>query len=297
MVLRSPMPRALLPCLVLAAVGVIACGSTQPRAATDFWSESEPDPIVHFDPPRALARDATSAHDEIDAVVADHGAARQTGADYTLDLRTLAGDRVALHYRLGAHRQIPAKPGDSVHVASWQRFLANRDVAAQGLAVTLNRPQGPLVLALVDVQNAVPKELLPPSLATVVATDVMAWQTSERLGTECYVAVAHQQFSIGIDPTARSKDTPPRLVPPGAHLRLWDGRTTYDLVLLDNRRTLNTTCVPEPPPWQGWAAIWTPDQGPPPIVEKPPVQQAPVPKPNQAPPKPARPNAERRPKH
>lgn len=289
---RVPSALPCLACLVFA----MGCGSTQPRAATDFWSESEPDPIVVFEPSFALAKAATSSQDEIDATVADHGPARRLGADFTLDLRTAAGDVLALHYRIGAHRQIPVQRGDAVHVASWLRFLPNRDVAAQGLAITKKRPEGPLVLALVDVQNAVPRPLLPASLATVVATDAMAWQTSERLGTECYIAIVHQQFSIGVDPSVRTRDAPPRLVPPGARLRLWDGRTTYDVVLIDNRRTLNTTCVPEPPPWQAWAAIWTPDQGPPPIVEKRPASQAPIPKPDQAPPKPAKPDVERRPK-
>ena len=51
------------------------------------------------------------------------------------------------------------------------------------------------------------------------------------------------------------------MAPPGSRVRLWDGEHTYEVALLDNRRVLQTDCIPEPPPWWGWAALWTPEKG------------------------------------
>ncbi len=284
---------SLLTCL-LAAVLLTACGATQPRAATDFWSEAEPDPIVSFEPARKLPKEATSLTEDFEAVVVEQMPGRRAGSDYTLDLRTPAGDSIALHYRLGGKRQIPVKPGEHVRVSSWHRVGAFHILLPLGLVITAKRAEGVVPLAVVNAMAAVPLDRLPKSLTTLAPTDLLAWEDSERLRSECYLAVAHQQFSIGVDPAARKPGAPPRLLPPGGRIRLWDGTVTYDVVILDNRRILNTTCVPEPTAWYGWAAIWMPDKGPPIAVEKPPVPPPPKAKPTA--PKPATAPTQRRPR-
>lgn len=268
----------LLTCLLAAAL-LTACGSTQPRAAIDFWSEAEPDPIVTLEPARKLPKDATSLTEDLEAVVVEQGPGRLAGSDYTMDLRTPAGDRLALHYRLGGRRSIPVKQGESVRISSWHRVGAFHELFPLGLVVTANR-QGVVPLAVMDAQDSVPLDRLPKSLTTLKPTDLMAWQNSERLRNECHLAVIHQQFSIGADPAAARKSAaPPRLLPPGGRIRLWDGTVTYDVVVLDNRQILNTTCVPKPTAWYGWSAIWMPDKGPPILSETPPAPKLPAPKP------------------
>lgn len=255
--------RPALCCLVLLLAVGSACSSAATRSAADFWSDAEPDPVLDFDPPLQLPATATTFVDDFDAVVADQGPSRVAGADFTLDMRTPAGDKIALHYRIGGQRSVPVQRGDKVHLTTWHRVAVSHDVMARGLAITVQQAGTPggKIVALVDTQGVVPPTRLPASLAAIRPTDTAAWQTSERVDNECDVALLHQKFNLGTDPGKAPAE--PRLLPPGARVHVTDGGTTYDLVLLDNRRVIATTCVPEPAAWWGWAAVLVTEDGKP----------------------------------
>lgn len=253
--------------LVFTALALPACAASGVRSDTDFWSMAEPEPKWDFEPPRDLPTSATLVFDEFDAIVSAQSAGRVSGADFSLLLKSIDGTARLLHYRLGGGRSLPLKSGDHVHLMEWRRWgpllpTGKRDMDGRGMVVTAmwgGPEEAPTPVAVINVRSTVPANAMPEVLHRIVASDAQAWQTAERTTTDCYLAESHHPFIVGEAP--RGRRVKPPMAPPGGRVRLWDGEATYEVVLLDNRRVLQTDCVPEPLPWWGWAALWTPEKG------------------------------------
>ena len=250
--------------MTLAALAFVAaaCGPAQTQMTTAFWQEAADDPMLVFEPSLPLPSGASITTLEFDAQVkeTDHG--RRPGADHNVALHLDSGEKLVLHYRIGAGRSFPPVSGEMVHVAVFQRAATAERAAAQGLVLTGMRPglfgQRRQILAAVNVDGVVPQVRLPPQLASIQPTDVLAYQTARHLDGQCFLSVAHNQIALGDEPGPRTAERlPQRLVPPGSRVQLWNADTNLDVVLLDNRRVVTTTCKPEPPSHWSFAAIWS----------------------------------------
>jgi len=250
----------------LALVLLCGCAGAQSSAGAEFWRDALPDPVVELEPAVDLPDAGSTTVRDVDAEVIGQVRARSAAGQYTLQLRA-SGQAMALHYNnVGFARKLPLQVGETVHLTLWQRLEPNATVVERGLVITGRRP-GPAgnvqqVLAVVNMNGVVPYERLPPTLTVVTPVDVLAYQAAEREGGECYLAVAHNRFSIGAEPGSGQRAARP-LVAPGSRVKLWDGTSTYEVAMHDNRATLNATCLPRPQDMWSYAAIWLPEKAPP----------------------------------
>jgi len=264
--MHSPICPRLLPFFALVVLAA-ACGPTQTQTTTAFWLEADGDPLLMFEPALPMAAGASVTTLEFDAVVKQTDRGRRPGADHNVEFALDSGEKLMLHYRIGAKRALPPLPGETVHVAVFRRGGSAERAAAVGLVLTGMRPgsfgQRRQILAAVSVDGVVPQVRLPPQLTAIQQTDVLAYQTAQQLEGQCYLSVAHNQLALGEEPGPRKANRQPlRLVPPGARVQLWNGETNLDVVLLDNRRVVTTTCKPEPPSHWSFAAVWSAQSSP-----------------------------------
>ena len=234
----------------------VACSSNRATAG-DFWRDALPDPVVELEPPVPLPAAGSTTVFETEGIVIRHGPARGQNGEFTIDLRARGGP-LSVHYRLGVGRMMPVEINESVSVAMWLRLEVDGQLH-HGLVIAGRRttPTGPSrqVLAVIDMQDIVPEDRLPPSLGAISPVQALAYQTGEREDGDCYVSVAHHSVSLGTEMHSGGR-SPRRLVAPGGRVRLWGGVATYDVVVHDNRRTLEATCQPPPASMWAYTAVW-----------------------------------------
>jgi hypothetical protein len=238
-----------------------ACSGGNQVTGGGFWREAFPDPVVTLSPDPGLPQPGAPGGFDVLAAVVDHRIAFAANSVYHLDLEVMPGNQpISLEYRLAPRQRIPVKPGDAVRLALPTRQIEGR--VARGLLLwvidTSTAEQATRLVAVIDDTGAVPPGLLPAALANVQPTDTLVYQTSHKVGGECYVSVTHQQFAVGAEPVAGAPDTR-QLLPPGSHVEPRAGREVWDLWLTDNRQTLTTSCPPTPAPYWAWSALRLPD--------------------------------------
>lgn len=259
--LHRPLP--LRRCAVLLGIATLlgACGTTQTLTTTAFWQEAAGDPLLAFEPALPLPSGVTTTTIEFDAEVKALDHARRPGVDHNVELRLDSGERLVLHYRIGAGRALPLKSGETVHMAIFRRGPGPERAPADGLLMTGLRPglfgQRRQILAVVDVDGVVPRMRLPPALAAIQPTDVLVYQTAQHVEGQCYLSLAHNQLAVADDAAARkSGRLLQQTVAPGGRLQVANGEASLDVLMLENRRVVSTTCRPEPLPSWSFAALW-----------------------------------------
>ena len=254
-----------------------ACATTQTLTTTAFWQEAAGDPLLAFEPALPLPSGVTTTTIEFDARVKALDHARRPGVEHNVELHLDSGEQLILHYRIGALRALPLKGGETVHVAIFRRGPGPERGPADGLLMTGMRP-GPFgqrrqILAVVDVDGVVPRVRLPPALAAIQPTDVLVYQTARHVEGQCYLSMAHNQLAVANDAaTRKSGRLMQQTVAPGARLQIANSEASLDVLMLDNRRVVSTTCRPEPLPSWSFAALWMAE-----ATTKAEVQPAPAP--------------------
>ena len=247
------------------------CGAARSRADGLFWLRAQGDAQIRVLPTIDAGAPGVTVHRQFKGTVADHAAAGGAAVDAVLTLRQASGD-VRLYYRVGANRRLPVKIGDLVRIEMFMRRHAEGDESDAGMLVyklvaTASFALGgaPAALAVQDVlvavvenQDIIGRELVPPPLRMLRATDVAAYHESGTYSGDCEEIRAHQNFRIGEPEWVTLADGTPRpgrFAAPGSRLIIDDGRDRFDVVLLDNRRTESSTCRIAPEPTWSWAAI------------------------------------------
>lgn len=238
------------------------CGPVLKATGGDFWLEAART-TVQVEPALPLPEEGTVTVWTSRVVVVDNSAPRRPGMpqDYTMELLPIDGDAfgkpMALHYRLGGKRRIPLERGQLARLTIWRSLQAGSSAPAEAFVLeTWQRLQAvdqrPLV-AVIDINGLLPKTLLPAALQRIEPGLEVVYQTSERPSGECYRSVAHRQFQLAAG--TLPDDRVPRLASPGERLTLADLQAEWDVVLLDHRQTLRSTCGNDAESWWGWAAI------------------------------------------
>jgi hypothetical protein len=280
--------------LVLLAAG--ACSTPQATTtAAEFWRDALPP--AHLEvlpalPPPALA---TATATEIIGVASVHEALIARSAEFRLQIQPAAEPEsealepaaapaqtqlaplpgmpglptaadapgpVTLLYRLGLGRRLPIVRGDVVHATVWRKPRSDGSVA-QGWVVRAGKAgEAAAIVAVVEAGAAIPRDRLPVALRAILPSESVVYQTAERTGDDCDVAVAHLHFHVGVQlQTLAGRKRTRQMVAPGARLRLFDD-LGWDVALLDQRRTVGTTCRREPPPEWSWSAVVLPAAAP-----------------------------------
>lgn len=252
---RSRLPDAALVVLTFALLN--ACSGGHQVTEGDFWREAFPDPVVTLSPDPGLPQATAPGGFDVLAAVIGHRIAVGADSVYRLDLEVMPGNQmITLEYRLVPGERIPVKAGDAVRLAVPMRQLEGR--VARGMLLwvidTTTSEQASRLVAVIDDSGAIPPELLPEALAHVQPTDTLVYQTSHKVGGECYASVSHQKFAVGADAVSGAPDTR-KLLPPGSRLEQRAGREVWNLWLADNRRTLTTSCPPPAAPSWTWTAL------------------------------------------
>ncbi|MSP90524.1 MAG: hypothetical protein EXR79_01775 [Myxococcales bacterium] len=264
-----------------------------------------PDPVIEL-APAPLAPAVSMTVLEFEGIAAEHTSHRGRPAEFTLELRPLAApasegpaalpvvphaspalgngpgliappvptglvpEPTALGYRIGFGRRLPVRPGELVRLQLYQRMRPDGAIA-KGLIVrarsATDDDELPRLVAVIDTGGALPREKLPEALRGIQTTESIVYHVADRTAADCDVATAHLHFAIA-DNGAKARTR--QLAAPGARLRLFD-TLIWDVALLDNRRTVSTTCGVGPPAWTSWAALATapvpdPDLPPPPPI-------------------------------
>jgi len=157
---------------------------------------------------------------------------------------------------------LPVATGQAVRVLVPIRVVGREVV--RGLLLwavdPTGRTEGFRLVAVLDVASVVAPDLLPRALADIRPLESLVYQTAYRDQDECAVAVSHQHFAVGSGADdGTGAGLAPGLAVPGARVERQLGGEVWDLILLDNRRTLRTSCPPEPAPYWAWVAIRRPD--------------------------------------
>lgn len=241
-----------------------ACGPTFKATGGDFWLEAART-TVQLEPALPLPAEGTVTVWTSRVVVVDNSAPSRPGMpqDFTMELLPIDGDAfgkpMALHYRLGGRRRIPLERGQLARLTIWRAPQAGTSAPAEALLLEtwqrLQAVDGRPTVAVVDINGLVPRSVLPAPLQRIEPGVEVVYQTSERPAGECYRSVAHRQFQIAGGPLP--DDTNPRLASPGERVALADVQSEWDVVLLDHRQTLRSTCGGDAAEWWGWAAIRT----------------------------------------
>ena len=241
--------------LLFSALGSVGCADSQVRVQSEFWSQPAADPDLQFEPALPLPAAVTVSQTAVQGLIRDHGKSRRGNDLNSLEIQTATGS-MTLHYKFGADRRLPLQAGQRVRLLVWQKLNPDKQLQAISLLVQrLLADDTPLTLAVLDASDLVPRDRLPRTLTMITPTEAMVWQTSERGSGDCTLATAHQSFATGVTADTTKRNSPQNLHPPGAHILLQGDEGRWDIVLHDNRRTLATTCVPEPPAYWSWSAV------------------------------------------
>ncbi|HAN31675.1 MAG TPA: hypothetical protein DCQ06_08775 [Myxococcales bacterium] len=116
------------------------------------------------------------------------------------------------------------------------------------------------LVAVVQDNGVVPSTLVPQALEAVRPTDVIAYHHGRRRDAQCDEIYEHRYFRL-LRPSLLSgsdaKTPDGRLFAPGSRLRLYHTqKSTYDLLLVDNRSINRTNCRRQPVARWSWSAVW-----------------------------------------
>lgn len=198
-------------------------------------------------PGRALGRSV------IEGIVTDHFPMPRKSFDHVLHLDELPFDahtksnlgHFRLYYRLPSEGELPARPGDRLRLRYYSRPSATDTPV--GLGFILERPGGE-VLALVNVDGAIPVLELPVFLHNVRRGNALIYQESGTFEDGCQQVREHKDILLG-----RSG-----ALVPGNETVVTSPGGRYLVVLFDNMEVAQAEkgCKPAVESWWGYGALW-----------------------------------------
>lgn len=265
-VVRTPAARA----VAAAALCLLGCSGSGninhhpfwQRARGDFRARIEVEGSESHLAPRAPG---VTARTEVAGRLVSHGVSALQGHLYQFELRRDDGSSVAVHYRMGEGERLPFQDGARLRVRVLQRRHVEDDGEDSALLIWQRSwgPAGEEALAtrserLVVVAQSraiVGRDELPLVLHGVMATDTPVYYRTSILGNDCEETHAHAWFRLNADVTARRalgyrNDLDARRFAPGSRLTLSDRDDAWNVLLLENRLTVSSSCrLPSEPAW------------------------------------------------
>ncbi len=263
---RAQAGRSLL-AAALCLVGCSGSGTTNhhpfwQRARGDFRARIEVEGSESHLAPRAPG---VIARTEAAGRLVSHGTSALQGFLYRLELRRDDGSSIAVHYRMGEGERLPFESGARLRVRVLQRRHVEDDGEDSALLIWL-RSRGPASedglaarserLVVVGQSRAiVGRDELPLVLHGGVATDVPVYYRTSVLGNDCEETHVHAWFRLANDVTARRAlgfrhDLDARRFAPGSRITLSDRDDAWNVLLLENRLTVSSSCrLPSEPAW------------------------------------------------
>ena len=278
-----PLP-ATSPALLIVLL-IAACGGAEVRTDASFWLRAAGDPAIELTPAWGMTAPGVIQHRAIIGRVLSHSVARVRGLDGLLSIATADQGVVQARYRIGGRRVLPVIAGQPVRLLAFRRQRAEDEGMDLGLLVFVGAVPGrdpaggakpaagatpeevqravtaadtPRLVAVVQMRAIVGEEQLPESLQVLEPGDLDAYHESGSWDAGCFEMRSHQYFAItrpewlknvvGGGPSAR-------LLAPGSRIALDNGKVRFDVILLDNRRTTQSSCTPMPQPNWSYAAL------------------------------------------
>ena len=196
---------------------------------------------------------------------------------HRLELERDDGTRVSLHYRLGDSERLPIVVGENVRLRVYRRRHADDDGEDSGMLVwqrlasdartldgTASRLERLVVLA--ESRSVIEGTELPEALRAIAVTDAAVYHETGVTKADCEETIAHCWFRLGRASSietviGRGNDLDPRQVAPGSKVFVRSGGQRYQVLMVENRQTVNSACrVASEPSWS-WVATLQ-DQAP-----------------------------------
>lgn len=262
------------PGLVAVVALLTGCGAAGTRGDHPFWLTAAPDPILQIVPQPLIEGDELVEMNAT-ATVVGHASVQNVDIEHLLVVRTTEGKVWELGYRLGGKRRIPVVTGERLRIAFFARQIRaaddEREHEERGVIIyAFRRPAGAgpearereVPIAVVDTGEVVPPSRLPLLLRLLAPTRRAAYHERVAWSETCSVTFVHAFARLRntrwIVPPTQPALSPLRgeLMPPGGRITLAARGQRFDLMLLDNRLPMPSTCAQPPTSLWAWAAVW-----------------------------------------
>ena len=250
--------------LLLSTLWATGCAHRVVKVDDRFWLRATPSVKVSMRP--ALGSVAPGDTKRFTVAGTVQGQYKTGDGGYRLVLKR---PDAVMTYRIGGGRKFPLRPGAQVRILLFIRqhaadpeidlgFLLYARVSGGGG----QRPSERLIAAVQD-NGVLSPTLLPEALHAVKPTDVIAYHHGLRRDATCDELYEHRYFRL-LRPSllagSDAKTPDGRLFGPGSRLRVYHtGKSSYDLMLVDNRSVSRSNCRARPGPRWTWSAIWLPN--------------------------------------